>query len=464
MNTTATTLGALLLALATPVLASAQEPPAATRTLGLDGALDRADRAAYANRIAEGQADAQEAGTLATYRGVLPSLRVEAGWMRTTDPIGAFGTTLRQRSITAADFDPNSLNHPSAIGNWGGAVILEQPLFNADAHLGRAAASKAAAAAGATADWTRAETRLDVVRAWYGAVLAVEKVWTLEAAARAAAAHVRQAEMLVETGFATRSDALLAHVKAGEVEAELASARGEAELAKRSLAVLMGAPDDTAFALPARLPASASIRALADAELSVEATGRADVVAARDGLAAASADVRRAKSLYAPRVNAFARLDWNSNARPYAGEENWTAGVMASWSPFAGASEIAEIRAASGRERAARAGAEAAGAQARLEVQRAETQRRVALQRLEIAERAAGQSVEAHRIVARKYEGGLATVVELLDAAAVETESGLRLSAAIYGLIVAEAERRHAVGMDVAALASLENDKPRAES
>lgn len=446
------------------VLAAALLVPAATAAqapLRLEEALRRADDAAFANRIAAGRADAQEAQTLATYRGVLPSVRMEAGWVRTTDPIGAFGTTLRQRSITQADFDPTRLNHPAAIANWGGALIVEQPLFNADAHLGRSAASKAAAAADAMTAWTRAETRLEVVRAYYGAVLAAEKVTTLEAAVRAAQAHVKQARTMVETGLATRSDALLAEVKAGEVEAELASARGDAELARRGLAVLLGSPEDMAFALPTRLPDAAVVRRLAAADLGETPQARGDVLAAREGLAAARADVSRAKSLYVPRVNAFARLDWNSDTRPYAGEENWTAGVMLSWSPFAGASEISEIRAAAGRERAARAGAEAAQAQARLELEAAETRRRVAQQRLDIAERATRQSAEAHRIVERKYEGGLATVVELLVAAAVETQSGLGLSAALHAAIVAEAERRHAAGLDLAALSSLDNDEPR---
>lgn len=426
------------------------------QTLRLEDALARADQAAYANRIADGQADAQSAQTLSTWRGVLPSVRLETGWGRTTDPVGAFGTTLRQRTITQADFAPDRLNYPSPISNWTGGLVAEVPLLNLDAHLGRTAASRAASAAEASADWTRASTRLDVVRAYYGAVLAAEKVATLEAGLEAAQAHVRQAETMVANGVVTRSDALLASVKAGEVEAELASARGDAELAKRGLAVLMGTPDDLAFELPLRLPDAASVRALESAPADTAAV-RGDVSAARMGLDAAHADVKRAKSLYLPRLNGFARMDWNSAQRPFEGEENWTAGVMLSWSPFAGASQIADIRAAEGRERAARAGAEAAEAQARLERERAETRLRVSRQRLVIAERSAEQSVEAHRIVERKYDGGLATVVELLDAAAIETQSGLGLSAAIYDTILAEAERRHAEGRDLMVLSRLDS-------
>ncbi len=80
----------------------------------------------------------------------------------------------------------------------------------------------------------------------------------------------------------------------------------------------------------------------------------------------------------------------------------------------------------------------------------------VALTRLAIAERAVEQSREAHRIVSRKYEGGLATVVELLDAQATETSSQLGLSLVQYQLIVAEADRRKAFGVSISSLTALE--------
>jgi outer membrane protein TolC len=122
---------------------------------------------------------------------------------------------------------------------------------------------------------------------------------------------------------------------------------------------------------------------------------------------------------------------------------------MASWTPFAGAHELAERAATTARKRAADARLDAARAQADLELAAAENARGVALRRLEIAERAAAQSAEAHRIVTRKYEGGLATVAELLDAAAIETQSALGLSAARYQGIIADAERRRAAGSDL---------------
>jgi outer membrane protein TolC len=420
--------------------------------LSLAEALSRAEQAGFRNRIAAGESRARAALALAPLKGILPSVRLESGYISTTDPLSAFGFTLRQRAVTPGAFAPARLNDPDATDNFSTGVVVEQPLFNADAWLGRQAAGNASRAAAAAERWTRATTAVEVFRSYWGAVLAAEQVRTLEVADQAARAHVRQAESMVQRGMATRSDALLAAVKAGEVESALLSARSDARLARRGLALLMGDPADTTFVLPDTLPTAEWVRQVADTPADDSVGQRADVEAATVALKAAEADVSRARSLYLPRLNGFGRLDWNTPGTPFGGKTAWTLGLMVSWSPFAGASEVAEHRAAGGRRASAEAMAEAAVAQAALELTRASDAVDLALARLAIAERAVVQAREAHRIVARKYDGGLATVTELFDAAATETASDLGFSAARHDALTALAERRQAAGLDLGSL------------
>jgi outer membrane protein TolC len=442
------------------VVAMLGAAPAAAQ-LSLRDALREADRGAYGNRAAAGTSAAASAAALAPLKGILPSIRIEAGYLRTTDPIGVFGSSLRQRAVTQASFDPQRLNYPGPIGNYQGGLVLEQPLINADAWAGRRAAVKAADETRATEEWTRLSTHVDVVRAYYGAILATERAATLQAAARAAHSHVAAAEAMVRQGLVTKSDALLAAVRAGDVDAQLADAEGAATIARRQLAVLLGrvgkdsSPDLIA---PAQLPSSARISTEVAGDTAIlTALPRADVRAAAEGVEAAHADAMRARSTLLPRVNGFARLDWNSASRPYAGDRNWTVGVMASWNLLPGPGELADVQATAGRAAAAKAQADAARANARLEDEQTRIALIVALTRLDIAERATAQSTEAHRLISRKYEAGLSTVVELLDAQAAETQSGLALSQARWGAIAADAERRRALGLDPATLAVLDD-------
>src|ERR1039458_2479327 len=62
---------------------------------------------------AAGDRSARDAQAIAPLHGILPSARVEASIVRTDDPVGAFGTELRQRRIAQADFDPSRLNFPA---------------------------------------------------------------------------------------------------------------------------------------------------------------------------------------------------------------------------------------------------------------------------------------------------------------------------------------------------------------
>lgn len=434
----------------------AAAPPAAAQTLTLADAWRRADGGAYGNRLAVAAARADEARAGTTLRGILPTLRFEAGWQRTTDPIGAFGTVLRQRQVTPAAFDPAALNNPAPAGDVAAGAILEVPVLMPEAWAGRSAATRSGEAARAGARWTRERTRADVVRAYFGAVLAAERVATLDAALLAAGNHVRAAEALVAGGLALRSDALLASVKAGEIEADLAAARADATLARAALALLLGAPADTAFVLPTELPGADRLRGWVDTGSVTAARG--DVEAARIAVTAAGADLRRARAALLPRISAFARYDWHTARAPFAARPMWTIGVLAGWSPFSGGFELADGRAAAARLEAARAGADATEAGGRIDIARRDADFGVALQRLDIAVRAVSQSAEAHRLVSRKYESGLATVVELLDAAAVETASRLRHAAARHDVIVAAAARLQARGLPLDPLRTLQPD------
>jgi len=445
-----------LAALAAPL--GAQPTRADRPALRLAEVLQAVDRDGYAPAAARAEADAARADVTATLPGLLPHLRVEGGTVRTTDPIGVFGARLRQRAVTQADFDPARLNRPDALSLTTGALVLEQPLLAPQALLGRRAAGLAAEAASAMADRSTEQARLGAARAYYGAVVAVASVAALDSAVSAGQAHVRQATTLERNGVVTRSDMLLAQVRVGELEARRASAAGQATIARLGLAVQMGAPGDTTGTLPALLPNTGEISALVDAGWP-HASGidaRRDVQAAQLGERAARADIARTNGSWLPTVGAVARTDWAAVNQPFAGAPFWTVGVMASWSVFRGGGDVADRQRATARARAAASRADGAEAQAQLEATQARIERDVALERLRIADRSLEQAAEALRLVQRRYDGGLAAITELLDAAAAHTAADLATVAARHDALVALAAERVALGLDLTPLLALD--------
>ncbi len=445
--------------------AQATAAPAPAQTLSLAAALQEADRNAFANRVAVATAEDARARAGLPLKGVLPSLRVEAGAVRTTDPIGAFGTLLRQRLVTQAAFDPARLNDPRPITNVQGGLVVELPIVNADAWASRRAAQAAAASSAATGEWTAIGVRASLIRAWYGSVLAGAQVRMLGEAQRAADAAVRQVQAMVQQGLVTKADALQANVRALDVASQLLAASNEAQSAREQLALLLGRSQGSAPVVTDSLPPDDLLRTVAAIDTSAQrgsngaATMRADVRAARDGLSASLADRTRAAGTMLPRVNSFGRYDWFAPTTLFGGRPNWTLGVMASWSVFGGGSERADISAATARTRAARAGHDALAAQSALEG--AMTRRAVALnlQRLDLATLSAAQSGEAYRLVQKRYAGGLATIAELLGAESAATGKALAQLSARYALIDALVAHRQAIGADPSELRTL--DQPR---
>ncbi|MDX2183770.1 MAG: TolC family protein, partial [Gemmatimonadaceae bacterium] len=157
-----------------------------------------------------------------------------------------------------------------------------------------------------------------------------------------------------------------------------------------------------------------------------------------------------------PRVNGFARWDWNSALRPWAGQENWTAGIAVSLPLLHLASQLGETGQAAARRREATAGREAAHARAELDRQQTAAGIAVALRQLDLTEQTIAQAEEAHRLVSRRYEGGLSTIADLLSAQSTLTESRLRDAAARWQAIDAAVRRLHALGADPAPLVALD--------
>ena len=438
------------IAVATPITGRAQSSPFTLRD-----ALARAATGAVPNRAARAASDATSAARIGAWRTILPALRIDAGFVRTSDPVGAFGTSLRQQRITAADFDPARLNFPAPSNNFTGALVIEQPVFMLDGWLAARAGARASEGARRIAEWTGLTTEAEVVGAWFGVILAAERANTMTAATRAAQAHVRQADAMLEAGLVTKSDVLLAAARAGDLEVLRLDAARDSILARRHLTLLLG---DGAPALPDILgsfPADTVVEQLAREVTSLASRPRADVRGAQADAASANTNADRARASMVPRVISFARRDLNSTDRPFGGSSNWTVGVMASWSLFSRASELGDQRVAEARSAGAATQLAGALANANLELERTSLSLQSALARLAIARTTAQQAEEAHRIVTRKYEGGLATVVELLDAAVAETQALLGLSGARHFLITSIAERLRATGHEPARLAVL---------
>ena len=160
---------------------------------------------------------------------------------------------------------------------------------------------------------------------------------------------------------------------------------------------------------------------------------------------AAEAAVSQVKAAFLPQVNLFATQQWNAD-RPTLKNGGNMVGAMVSMNLFSGGSDRADARAASSQLAALEL--QVADLRQQIGHEVADAWRRLNESRLrrESEAQALSQSQESLRIKSLRYQQGLATTADLLDAQAQADNAQIASISAGYDVIIAEAALWLAVG------------------
>jgi outer membrane protein TolC len=425
----------LLLAFGFPLLpaASAMEavdfPQAVARALSNNAFVSAAGEEAVAARR-----DAAAA------RGhLLPSVRFEEKFMRTSVPAEAFGLKMNQEKLLASDFlDVRNFNSPPPRNDFVAALTLEQPLFAPKAYFGYGMA-KTEADAKDLDHYRRKEDAvyrdlsafLDVITARQFAEVTVQGLSD-------AREHLRIAESLEAAGMGLSSDVLRAKVAVAAAESGKVTAENRLEIARRGLALAMGepgAPPVDAAGPPPEFPDPGTPEPGGSDE-----TGRADLRALSLRVANAVRYVRLRRSEYLPEVGLAAAYQVDGEDGPFTPDNRtWRVGVGLTWNLFDGMRREAELGKAVAQRRSAQAYYRGLRDQAAFEAAQADLGVKEATLRGEIAHAALASAEEGVRLLKARYENHLGRMVDLLDAqtaldgaraSRIRAENDVRLSRA----------------------------------
>jgi len=386
----------------------------------------------------------------------LPKLTASVTGTRTNDALNAFGLKLSQRNATFNDFGisqytgvgtvaPASLNYPDPVTNYDTRLELQIPLYNGgmiSGYVDQAHAYIKAAQDGNQS--ARQQVIFHVIQAYQGVHTAQAYVSVAQQAEAAAEAYVKTTQNLLNEGVVVRSDLLFAQVNLANVRVNLEEAqRGEAA-ALDQLHLLMGMPLDEKLEIgPDFTPSalSGNVAKLQDEAL----TTNPGLLAMRNQLDAAVAGVKVASADYYPHFNAIVRQDWNAPTFQQGASSYTIAGVL-SWNIF----DMGVTRGAVGRAQASRSELQARLKQAeegvRFQVADAWRGSAEAESRVSARTAAVAQAEEAQRLVAKRYENGVTTMVEVLAAQAQLDKARAEEVAAHYQLTVQRSALRLAVG------------------
>jgi outer membrane protein TolC len=424
-------LGALTL-LALP--ARAQEVETEHR-LGLDEAVAEALSGNADLAIAVAESRAGEAAALGAAAFRWPHVQVESGITRSTDPVFAFGTKLRQARFLAEDLALDALNDPGPVEDWSTTIGFRWEALSPSRWMGWTAARRQAEAAGWRSVWARQSTELGARILYYDAVRTLALAEAAEAAEAAARATLDRFARRQERGLLTEADRLQAEAELAAATASRFDASRRAREARQSLGVFLGWSPETLPLPTDTLEAPSEVMAIP-----FDPARRADLRALDSATEARKADARGAGLAFLPAIDAFGQVAARGRDAFDPEDDDWTVGLSLHWTAFAGLSRLAERRRADEALRIARLQRDQALRAAGAEVDAADRAVEATAAAVEAALSGRRAAAAAADLLRRRFEEGLATPDELLQAEARRTAMQGRAIDALASYQVARAQ------------------------
>lgn len=393
---------------------AASETGPVSRRVTLEEALAEArDRNAYL-RIAEARDRMARAGARAATAPLLPRLDLESGYLRTVDPVGAFGVKLRQGRFAATDLALDALNDPAAVTDWSSTASLSWGIVSPGAWADRAAAEHGARASGWATRRAREATDFRTRALYYEAVRTQARVDAARAAEEAAVATRDRFRRRMEEGLLTRADALQAEAELASARAALIEAERRRDAARTALGVhLAWGPDS----LP--VPADSLTDPGPPPAAPPPPASRSDLRARREGVRMESARRASARAAYLPRVEGFGAYSLHDADSPLGTDgTDWTVGIGVRWNLFSGFGRAARVQQASAALDSAQLAYDQARREATAEWEDARRAVRSARQAVDATSAARSAAEEGRDLMRRRFEEGLATASDLLQAEA----------------------------------------------
>jgi outer membrane protein TolC len=331
---------------------------------------------------------------------------------------------------------------------------LTQPLFQPAARQNMRIQSALSDAAGEQLEATRRDVVAEIKQAYYRYLQADRAADILAAARDLVTENLRVSRSLFENGKATADAVFRAEAELSAVEQQVAEAATNRDLAASAFNLMLNRPLDVPVV-------HEDVDALLAGFQHVDITGRETstlverALRSREELRqldyaarAANSSLKLARTSSLPNV-AFA-LDYGIQGTSYSlsGDSDFrSASLVVSWNLFNGFQTRARTQQAQILRRQVDTRRERVSQQIALEVQDAQRRVDVAARSIETANDRLGSARQTFRLVQRRYEEGMASQIELLDARTGLTQAELNLTITQFDLLIRYAELERVAGL-----------------
>jgi outer membrane protein TolC len=351
----------------------------------------------------------------------LPQVNLSYTAMVTNNPLNAFGFKLQQQAITAADFNPQLLNNPSATQNYMTKAEFNQPLVNVDMIYQRKAAGQQVDMYSYKTKRTKEYVALEVQKAYAMLQLSYQAVVVLTEARHTVNSIFEATKNRFEKGFLQKSDVLAVQVQVSTIESQLAEAKSNVRNSSDYLSILMGSKDKPLY----KVEPLTKVEQEGKVENQVP-ENRADFKAMRAALAAQSMMIHSGKMSYLPKLNAFGNYMFNDKQAFGFGSNAYLVGAQFSWNLFSGTSQHFKITEQKIEHSRIELQLNYQKEQSQLELNKVLRQLQDTEFAIQQQEQSVSQASEALRIVQNRFELGLVSTNDVLQSQTMLSEQKLR--------------------------------------
>jgi outer membrane protein len=408
----------------------------AAQRLTLKEAIGTALENNHLIKAAGHHADAARQGIAIAESHYYPSLTFEETLAASNAPTQAFMMKLDEARFTQNDFLTNNLNHPAAYHDFKTALTVNLPLYRPSTAPTKELALRESEKQDLGLEAARQDVAFQVFRRYLEVQKAVAQLKVADQAIGDARENLRLAAVRRDAGVGLLSDELRARTHLSSVEQRLISARNDLELAKLHLADVVGLKSGQELDIAEKVEAFTPVLSSGD-PVAAALENRKELQQYRAELGKSEASLKLARSAYLPEVGAFASYQMNAKDTPLGADNDaWAAGVSLKWQLFDGFRRYRDRDRAVAERSAAAEQLEQSGRDIALQVQESRLRREEMGKRLEVARHALRDAEETVRLLTRRFENSLATLVEVLDAqnALNQVRSNLAESEANYAL------------------------------
>ncbi len=362
--------------------------------------------------------------------------------------IGTFGPQVSFQHRETRGQNYQAINDDVA-SNFNNAATVSMPVYTGGRREGSVNASRRLVeVAEMEVGRTDQEVKLDATSAYYNVLQTRNMVELNKESVERLELHLKNVQAQYAVGTVAKADVLRSEVELADAQQELIKAENSYEISLANINNIIGLPLDTEILVNDNLSYLEYAKTL-DNCLSFAGDNRPEIAQAVKRVSAAKSEIQAARAGYIPQININAAHGWDKDKFPGDEKASWSIGATVNFNIFDSNTTRGSVDAAQGTLTQREAQYRQTRDGVFLEVRSDYLSLREAEKRIYTASVTVEKAQEDYKIAQVRYQAGVGTNTDVLDAQVALTKAQTNYVQALYDYNTSWANLEKAMGVPV---------------